>query len=64
MIGTATKNTVGLWCKKLVVKALKGSFMIWIKANPETLASKNQRKHENSSDDENNMKKKEKSQKK
>jgi hypothetical protein len=54
MIGTATKNTVGLWCKKLVVKALKGSFMIWDKAKAETLASNNKRKHESSSDDENN----------
>jgi hypothetical protein len=53
MIGTATKNTVGLWCKKLVLKELKGSFMIWAKAKPETLASNNRRKHESSSDDEN-----------
>jgi hypothetical protein len=28
MIGTATKNTVGLWSNILIVKALKGSFMI------------------------------------
>jgi hypothetical protein len=54
MIGTAMKNTFGLWCKKLVVKVLKGSFMIWVKIKPETLASNNKRKHENSSDDENN----------
>jgi hypothetical protein len=39
IIGTATKNTVGIWCKKLVVRALKGSFMIWVKAKPETLVS-------------------------
>jgi hypothetical protein len=38
MIGTATKNTIGLWCKKLIIRALKGSFMIWVKAKPETLA--------------------------
>jgi hypothetical protein len=44
MIGTATKNTVGLWTKKLVVTALKGSFMIWVKAKPETLASNKRRK--------------------
>jgi hypothetical protein len=43
MIGTAAKNTVGLWCKKLVVKTLKGSFMIWVKAKPETLASNNKK---------------------
>jgi hypothetical protein len=54
MIGTGTKNTVGLWCKKLVVKALKGSFMIWVKTKPETLASNNKRRDESSSDDENN----------
>jgi hypothetical protein len=36
MIGIATKIAVGLWCKKLVVKALTGSFMIWVKAKPET----------------------------
>jgi hypothetical protein len=54
MIGTATKNTVGLWCKKLVIKALKGSFMIWVKAKPETLASNNKRKRESSSENENN----------
>jgi hypothetical protein len=46
MIGTATKNTVGLCCKKLVVKALKGSFMIWVKAKPETLVSNNRKKQE------------------
>jgi hypothetical protein len=27
MIGTARKNAIGLWCKKLFVKALKGNFM-------------------------------------
>jgi hypothetical protein len=54
MIETATKNTVGLWFEKLVVKGLKGSFMIWVKAKPETLATINRRKHESSSDDENN----------
>jgi hypothetical protein len=50
MIGTATKNTVGLWTKKLVVTALKGCFMIWIKAKPETLASNKRRKEEKDSD--------------
>jgi hypothetical protein len=54
MIETATKNTIGLWWKKLVVKGLKGSFMICVKAKPETLASNNKRKHESISDDENN----------
>jgi hypothetical protein len=54
MIGTATKNTVGLFSKKLVVKWLKGSFMIWVKAKPESLAIHNKRKHESGSDDENN----------
>jgi hypothetical protein len=54
IIGTATKNTVGLWCKKLAVKALKRSFMIWAKAKPKTLASNNKRKYEINSDDENN----------
>jgi hypothetical protein len=43
MRGTATKNTFGLWCKKLVVKALKGSFMIWDKASSETFASNNRK---------------------
>jgi hypothetical protein len=28
MIGAATKNKIGLWCKKLVVKVLKRSFTI------------------------------------
>jgi hypothetical protein len=48
MIGTATKNTIGLWCKKLRVKALKGSFMIWVKAISETLVSNNRRKEKHS----------------
>jgi hypothetical protein len=52
MIGKATKNTVGLWCKKLVVKALKESFMIWVNTKPETLVSNNKKKQENSSDEE------------
>jgi hypothetical protein len=43
-IGAATRNTVGLWCKKLVVRALKGSFMICVKAKPETLASNKRKK--------------------
>jgi CHASE3 domain sensor protein len=38
----------------LGVKAQKGSFMIWVNANPETLASNNKRRHESISDDENN----------
>jgi hypothetical protein len=38
----------------LVVKVLKGSFMIWVKAKPETLASNNKRKHKSDSDDEDN----------
>jgi hypothetical protein len=38
----------------LVVKALKGSFMIWVKVKPETLASNNKRKHKSDSDDEDN----------
>jgi hypothetical protein len=46
IIGTATKNTVGIWCKNLVVRALKGSFMIWVKAKPETLASNRKKKKE------------------
>jgi hypothetical protein len=52
MIGTATKNTGGLWCKKLVVKVLKGSFMKSVKAKPETSVSNNRKKQENSSDEE------------
>jgi hypothetical protein len=51
IIGTATKNTVGIWCKKLVVKAIKGSFMIWVKAKPETLASNRKVKKEEEEDD-------------
>jgi hypothetical protein len=43
---TAIKNSIGLWGKKLVVTALKGSFMIWVKAKPETLASNKRRKKE------------------
>jgi hypothetical protein len=50
MIGTTTKNKVGLWYKKIVVKALKGSFMIWVKAKPETLVSNNRRKEKEASD--------------
>jgi hypothetical protein len=46
IIGTATKNTVGIWCKKLVIRALKGSFMIWVKAKPETLVSNRRIKEE------------------
>jgi hypothetical protein len=53
IIGTATKNTVGIWCKKLVVRALKGSFMIWVKAKPETLVS-NRKIKEESEDEETN----------
>jgi hypothetical protein len=44
MIGTSTRNTIGLWCKKLIGWALKGSFMIWVKAKTETLASNKKRK--------------------
>jgi hypothetical protein len=54
MIGTATKSTVGLWGKKLVVKALKRSFMVWVKVEQETLASNNKKKHESSSEEEEN----------
>jgi hypothetical protein len=54
MIGIATKNTVGLWCKKLVVRALKGSSMIWVKAKPDTLANNNKRRQEISSEDDDN----------
>jgi hypothetical protein len=50
MLGSTTKNTVGLWCKKLVVKALKGSSMIWVKANPKTLVSNNRKKEKAVSD--------------
>jgi hypothetical protein len=46
MRGTATKNPIGQWRKKLVVTALKGSFMIWVKAKPETLASNKRRNEE------------------
>jgi hypothetical protein len=53
IIGTATKNTVELWCRKLVIKALKESFMIWVKAKPDTLANNNRRNQESSSDEEN-----------
>jgi hypothetical protein len=52
MKGSATKNRVGLWCKKLVVKALKGSFMTWVKTKPEALVSNNRRKEREVSDDE------------
>jgi hypothetical protein len=52
MIGTVTKSTKGLWCKKLVVEALKGSFMIYVKAKPETLVSNNRRREKEESDDE------------
>jgi hypothetical protein len=55
MIGTTTKNTVELRCKKLIVKGLKRSFMIWVKAKRERLASSNKRRQESSSDDENNI---------
>jgi dsDNA-specific endonuclease/ATPase MutS2 len=53
IIGTATKNAIVLWCKKLVVKALKGSFMICVKAKPDTLANNNKKRQEISSDEEN-----------
>jgi hypothetical protein len=53
IIGTVTKNTVGIWCKKLVVRALKGSFMIWVKAKPETLASNRRIKEESDDNDDN-----------
>jgi hypothetical protein len=53
IIGTATKNTVGIWCKKLVVRASKGSFMIWVKAKPETLVSNRRIKEESDDDDAN-----------
>jgi hypothetical protein len=53
IIGTATKNTVGIWRKKLVVRALKGSFMIWVKAKPEILVS-NRKIKEESDDKEGN----------
>jgi hypothetical protein len=53
IIGTATKNTVGIWCKKLVVRALKGSFMIWVKAKPETFASNRKKKEETENENEN-----------
>jgi hypothetical protein len=53
IIGTATKNTVGIWCKKLVVRAIKGSFMIWVKAKPETLVSNRRIKEETDDDDAN-----------
>jgi hypothetical protein len=49
MIETATKNTISLWAKKLVVTELKGSFMIWAKTKPETLVSNKRRKEENDS---------------
>jgi shikimate kinase len=52
MKGIATKKTGGLWCKKLEVKALKESFMIWVKAKPETLVSNNRKKQEKDSDEE------------
>jgi hypothetical protein len=52
IIGTTTENTVGIWCKKLVVRALKGSFMIWVKEKPEILVSNNRRKKEDESDEE------------
>jgi hypothetical protein len=53
IIGTAAKNTVGLWCKQLVVRALKGSFMIWVKGKPETLVSNRRIKEESDDDDAN-----------
>jgi hypothetical protein len=40
MAGVVTKSTIGLWAKRLVVvAAIKGIFMIWVKAKPETLAN-------------------------
>jgi hypothetical protein len=36
----------------LVVKALKGSLMLWVKAKPEMLANNNKKNQENSSDEE------------
>jgi hypothetical protein len=50
MKGSATKNTIGLWYKKLVVTGLKGSFMIWVKAKPETLVSNNRRREKEITD--------------
>jgi hypothetical protein len=38
MIGIATQKTISLLAKRLVIPALKGSFMIWVKASSETLA--------------------------
>jgi 16S rRNA C1402 (ribose-2'-O) methylase RsmI len=46
-----TKNTIGRWRKKLVATTLKGSFMICVKANSETLASNKRRKKEKDSDE-------------
>jgi hypothetical protein len=40
------KNTIINWCKKLVIRALKRSFMIWVKAKPETLVSNRKIKEE------------------
>jgi hypothetical protein len=51
IIGTTTKNTVGIWCKKLVVRAIKGSFMIWVKAKPETLANNRRIKEDEDEND-------------
>jgi hypothetical protein len=50
MIETATKNRIDLWAKKLIVTALKGSFMIWTKAKAEPLARNKKRKEEKDSD--------------
>jgi hypothetical protein len=52
MTATTTKYTIRLWCKKLVFKALRGSFMIRVKAKPETLVSNNRKKERAISDDE------------
>jgi hypothetical protein len=39
MTGITTKSTISLWTKRLVIAALKGNFMIWVKTVPETLAA-------------------------